>query len=186
MELVALLFGIPTDWANAKTLISESNFGKRFRAFKKEASRKEEEVQAINERLKVLEDTVDVGRVGAGSEEGGDGIRTMGPSAMKEMWNVIVEEHQEKKQQHGVADRVMNSEGRGTDRVFHGHRRLPHDLQGRLRSLRGRDHLHESTAAFAAKPATGPVGQRLPGAARREEEQLEFGELVISLVDWSS
>jgi len=36
MELVALLFGCPTDWANAKTLISENNFGKRFRNFEKE------------------------------------------------------------------------------------------------------------------------------------------------------
>ena len=36
MELVALLFGCPADWANAKTLISENNFGKRFRNFEKE------------------------------------------------------------------------------------------------------------------------------------------------------
>ena len=36
MELVALLFGCPTDWVNAKTLISENNFGKRFRNFEKE------------------------------------------------------------------------------------------------------------------------------------------------------
>lgn len=35
MEMVALLFGSPTDWSAAKTLISENNFGKRFKAFKK-------------------------------------------------------------------------------------------------------------------------------------------------------
>ena len=36
MEMVAQLFGCSTDWSTAKNLISESNFGKRYRDFDKE------------------------------------------------------------------------------------------------------------------------------------------------------
>ncbi|CAE7219970.1 DNAH2 [Symbiodinium sp. CCMP2592] len=38
MEMVAMLFGCSTEWSAAKNLISESNFGKRFRDFDKDDS----------------------------------------------------------------------------------------------------------------------------------------------------
>ena len=36
MELVALLFGSSTEWSAARNLVSENNFGKRYRDFDKE------------------------------------------------------------------------------------------------------------------------------------------------------
>ena len=36
MEMVAMLFGCSVEWSAAKNLISESNFGKRFRDFDKD------------------------------------------------------------------------------------------------------------------------------------------------------